>query len=193
LKQEYHCSNEMPPYTKCVRSFDTDPSTGNDDDGFLLLGSKTGVIPGRLSCLYSNWSPNSWASPTFSTATNVQSLDIVDADTESLSTMGHYPSFNNSNSISYTSDSNTPLSLEGTLSFRKSRSSRGSSAWKPVYVVLNLMDGGSLTCFLESHNTPKGIHIYLVAKSYFVNKDGELSVILDRNFLDHRSWNMSRN
>jgi hypothetical protein len=131
------------------RSFDTDPSTGNDDDGSLLLGSKTGVITTRLSCLYSNWSPNSWASPTFSTTTNVQSLDILDAETESLSTMGLCPSFNNSNSISYTSDSNTPLSWEGTLSFRKSRSSPRSSAWKPVYVVLNLMDGGSLTCVRE--------------------------------------------
>lgn len=46
-------------------------------------------------------------------------------------------------------DSELPVSLEGTLSFRKSKALRQSKQWRTCYVVLHLADGGSLACYNE--------------------------------------------
>lgn len=42
---------------------------------------------------------------------------------------------------------NEPASLEGILLFRRGRSSFSSLWWQRRYVVLNLLDGGSISCF----------------------------------------------
>ena len=87
-------------------------------------------------------------SPTFTNTTNTTtSTSSIDASTGIKSPSPSH------RVVSFASDTmnspKVPLSLEGTLSFRKSRSASGTAAWKQSYVVLNLADNGSITCFRQ--------------------------------------------
>lgn len=50
-------------------------------------------------------------------------------------------------------DPNLPVSLEGTLLYRKSKSLRQKRNWKQCYVVLDLADGGSMACYKQKPAT----------------------------------------
>ncbi|KAG7338763.1 C2 domain containing protein [Nitzschia inconspicua] len=135
-------------------SFDTDPSTdATDNDEFVSHGQNHAERQNQSSWLSRSLVPAFWAMPTFTSLEQ----SCREKQPVSSSRIPRQPSSSDRRFSSHNNQDKSPSSLEGSLAFRRGRSTPGSSAWKNVYVVLNLTDGGSLTCFREKPVVDKSI------------------------------------